>query len=600
MDVRGAATEPTANLDQGCCAEGCTTAAHLLRPTDDSRRFARTYIVRTGQSIDTETEVGSGRLSPEKGLGLAHKTALSPLAPSHKVVWPTRSSGRMNKAAEAHAFGAQLVDRSAIASLAFLVWDIIITLGDEVDTIWPKRNTNWTKWLFLFVRYFAVATQIAELFVGTEIAAALPYTMRSCVAWYIFQEVATQLLITSVEVILMVRVHAMYERNRTITLVLLVLFVAEIVAMLATLVLVIPDVQFDDICVVTHTPTTLIFFALAFILFETLLFGLTLFKFVQAVRTGWGHTPVMALLARDGTWAFALIFAVLCINAGFYLGKNSSIGAVAYTWILSIESFAGYRLILNMQRLDGPSEADTRQSTEIQFTTGFRAARGSVSGLSSGDDSYARELGLGLGLGRGRERGREGGRAAGVWRYHSRAQGRSLGISWAKPTLSEEEEDEGLWYEMTVAGSGESPSKLGSSSGNESASGSGSGGTNTSGSGNRGTRSGGSVGLGTTRTVEEAEMEDTLVGTASGSGSGSQMMPGRGRRGGVDAEVQEMERSTAIQLVLKLAATRDRTVYRPFTVTLFPCDTTGEGVQIDLLGTEKSLLAHICRSPKRA
>ena len=47
---------------------------------------------------------------------------------------------------------------------------------------------------------------------------------------------------------------------------------------------------------------------LAFILFETLLFGLTLFKFVQAVRTGWGHTPVMALLARDGTWAFALIF----------------------------------------------------------------------------------------------------------------------------------------------------------------------------------------------------------------------------------------------------------------------------------------------------
>lgn len=34
-------------------------------------------------------------------------------------------------------------------------------------------------------------------------------------------------------------------------------------------------------------------------------------------------------------------------------------------------------------------------------------------------------------------------------------------------------------------------------------------------------------------------MEDSLVGTASGSGSGS---PGRGRRGGVDAEVQEMVR----------------------------------------------------------
>ena len=220
----------------------------------------------------------------------------------------------------------------------------------------------------------------------------------------------------------------------------------------------------------------------------------------------------------------------------FYSARRSIL------FLTVVDAIQGYRLILNMQTLDGPSQADTGRSTEIQFTTDFRAARGSVSGLSSGDDSYARELGLGLGLGRGRERGREGGRAAGVWRYHSRAQGRSFGISWAKPTLSEEEEDEALWYEMTVTGSGELPSKLGLSSGNESASGSGSGGTNASGSGSRGTRSGGSVGIGTMRTVEETEMEDTLVGTASGSGSGSPIMRGRGRRGGVDPEVQEMVR----------------------------------------------------------
>jgi len=41
--------------------------------------------------------------------------------------------------------------------------------------------------------------------------------------------------------------------------------------------------------------------------------------------------------------------ATLCINAGFYLGAgNSSIASIAYPWLLSIESFAGARVVLNL------------------------------------------------------------------------------------------------------------------------------------------------------------------------------------------------------------------------------------------------------------
>jgi hypothetical protein len=46
----------------------------------------------------------------------------------------------------------------------------------------------------------------------------------------------------------------------------------------------------------------------AFISFETTLFLLTLAKFLIALRGGWGRTPVVYLLMRDGTWAFILIF----------------------------------------------------------------------------------------------------------------------------------------------------------------------------------------------------------------------------------------------------------------------------------------------------
>ena len=57
------------------------------------------------------------------------RTVLLSGAALHKVVWPTRSPGRMNKAAEAHAFGAQLVDRSASACFSLCVCAVSIVGG---------------------------------------------------------------------------------------------------------------------------------------------------------------------------------------------------------------------------------------------------------------------------------------------------------------------------------------------------------------------------------------------------------------------------------------------------------------------------------------
>ena len=80
---------------------------------------------------------------------------------------------------------------------------------------------------------------------------------------------------------------------------------------------------------------------------------------------------MLFLLVRDGTWAFILIFGsgplsalftshlklttsavTLCVNAGFYLGEgNNAMSSVAFPWLLSIEAFAGARLVLNLHAL---------------------------------------------------------------------------------------------------------------------------------------------------------------------------------------------------------------------------------------------------------
>ncbi|KZV69523.1 hypothetical protein PENSPDRAFT_478821 [Peniophora sp. CONT] len=274
---------------------------------------------------------------------------------------------------EMHVRGALTVDYSSVAATIFLLWDILLTIGDESVYIWPKPHTYWAKWLFLFVRYFALALQISLLFVGTRIAADFGYTHSACVIWYIYQEVAVSLLIFSVEFILVIRVKALYHRNNVLIWILYFLFLVEVVAMSVSLSKAVPLVGFDSACVVTHSPLELIYFAAAYIAFEALLFILTAYKLVSTLYHGWGSTPVLNVIVRDGTWAFAMIFATLVCNAVFYLAAgDSSMAAVAYSWIISVESFAGYRIILNMQKLE-PHDISTLDSpslsTDIQFTT---------------------------------------------------------------------------------------------------------------------------------------------------------------------------------------------------------------------------------------
>jgi hypothetical protein len=56
-------------------------------------------------------------------------------------------------------------------------------------------------------------------------------------------------------------------------------------------------------------------------IFQALLFTVTIYKFVLAVRDGWGDVPLIVLLTRDGTWAFCLLFCTssFCRNSNLVM-----------------------------------------------------------------------------------------------------------------------------------------------------------------------------------------------------------------------------------------------------------------------------------------
>lgn len=120
-------------------------------------------------------------------------------------------------------------------------------------------------------------------------------------------------------------VYAMYAQSRRVLIFLGFAFATEITCMVVSLVLAIPKVEYDAICTVTYVPTTILIYGLvnptsrsygltgcprgASVIFQLTLFILTTAKFIIGLRRGWGHTALVTLLARDGTWAFGLIFS---------------------------------------------------------------------------------------------------------------------------------------------------------------------------------------------------------------------------------------------------------------------------------------------------
>lgn len=57
------------------------------------------------------------------------------------------------------------------------------------------------------------------------------------------------------------QVHALYDRSRIVTWILILLFIAENIVMIVTLVGIVPEIGFDPICTVVHSPSRLLLFA---------------------------------------------------------------------------------------------------------------------------------------------------------------------------------------------------------------------------------------------------------------------------------------------------------------------------------------------------
>ncbi|KAF9243412.1 hypothetical protein BU15DRAFT_42994 [Melanogaster broomeanus] len=194
----------------------------------------------------------------------------------------------------------------SVASLVFLVWDISITYEAEVEHIWPKSRRSVFKWLYLYLRYFNLLVQIWH-------QVAIPYLTNGedhaswCGPWYIYAIVISQMSISAVEVILAVRVFALYKKSYRIACLLAVFLTAEMLTMAVNGFYAIPEIRHGDSCILTDPPEHVLNYSAVLLVTQSVLVGLMFFKYITTLRSRWARIPLVSLLVRDGSIVYIIM-----------------------------------------------------------------------------------------------------------------------------------------------------------------------------------------------------------------------------------------------------------------------------------------------------
>ncbi|PIL23556.1 hypothetical protein GSI_14869 [Ganoderma sinense ZZ0214-1] len=228
-----------------------------------------------------------------------------------------------------------------IASAAFLVWDLITTLDEEVSNgspsfsadcidpedcspslkveyIWGSANTL-PKYLYFISRYLGL---FGQLVVSTNLVPMFCFDYLVLSFGFLFT------LILSVELSLMLRIDALYGKSRKVRLLMGFGFFAEIAVRLFPIVA-----------------------------FETVLFLLNIAKCISYAPLD--HTPLIYRLFRDGSLYFIIttVFMASCTIAQ-YLDSEAASSLVV--WMSVVFSYSGCHLLLSLRKI-----AARRQRLEI-------------------------------------------------------------------------------------------------------------------------------------------------------------------------------------------------------------------------------------------
>jgi hypothetical protein len=311
------------------------------------------------------------------------------------------------KALEVGIHQIQVQNYFAVAATAAFAYDVSITFGREVRYIW---GTKWSipKFLFLFARYYGLFHLISVICIALSYRPPKPVCTFY---WWNYAVGGALVFMAVINVVLVMRIHALYKRSTRILIVCIFLVIGEFAADLyattkASLILVkatfsaLPGIPIPGCLATTPSPQYTISAWSVNLFVATTFFALTLAQLTRHLRDDNGKlelsrmkklsvlSPMLGAFFRDGILFFFLNFAVVFANALFTFLLPGALGGIGLPWITTICAVSTSRLILNLREAavrDIPNSTWAETITfQRSFTTSSRPSHVTLPASTAG------------------------------------------------------------------------------------------------------------------------------------------------------------------------------------------------------------------------
>ncbi|KAF7361779.1 hypothetical protein MVEN_00522100 [Mycena venus] len=268
----------------------------------------------------------------------------------------------------------------AYAGLTFATCEVILTFRTECKYIWrnSQGSTLLMKLLYLFSRYFAFAVHITNTILVTLVNKYPIIPTHLCRIAVIYQGAVLFVMFGILDVILMIRVYALYNRPTYLAVLFLCLLACRFFVPAIMSYKGMPSQRFTPSCLVKSAgrKAPVYVFAGGELFVQLLVVGLTFARHIWANRGGWNN-PLFSLLSRDGAMAFfAITIGMIAVIAVCLDPVDFS--HLVFPGLVIIMSSAGSRLIINMQKMADPAEPEPVLTTMHSTVWSGRAENGST------------------------------------------------------------------------------------------------------------------------------------------------------------------------------------------------------------------------------
>ncbi|KZT38555.1 hypothetical protein SISSUDRAFT_1061909 [Sistotremastrum suecicum HHB10207 ss-3] len=267
-----------------------------------------------------------------------------------------------------------------VSALTWLIWDIMITLEDEIRYIW-RSSWSTCKFCHFYARYFGLLLLISMGSPWDGWTTGFPPSTEYCRIMGIYQSAIGGVVMLGTQAILVVRVYALYGCKRPVLVLLVTAFVLQYTTGTSLMIVdLFSGRQYDRVliysnpdyytCITTALSNARLAIWLPSIVFETLLFAMTAKK-VHNEGVQSGYSLISLPIFTDGAWYYVitLLLSIIC-QIAWSLEWGNVISFV-YPWNIAVLCFSGPRLNLNLRKIHGKAasivELTTMYETELEY-----------------------------------------------------------------------------------------------------------------------------------------------------------------------------------------------------------------------------------------